>query len=321
MNVWGTLEAMQTSQVTAVILSEVKIHPHLQPRSDRLIPFKDKRRSEKQSEDHSQMLCLALEASEEIELEPIWLAQIPETPEKSITTGLYVIDGHHRLKAYKKAKRIRIPARIQRMDFALAVMASKPANCSGCKLAMHKEQRLDAAWQYLTMIMGRGARPLLPHGESLRTVAGKFGIGHNTVSRMLGALREVRLEEFPPNTRDPGMGWPRWKYVRMPKSIWQTPLEMLPDSARTLRNAEALARRIVNMIENSEPEERALALQMLASEEIPTADPSEAVNFLADAARPYGTHVEYVLSHWNRKKASQVQQLCQNKERMETVEA
>lgn len=303
MNIWATLDAMQAAEVCDVAVLRVKMHSHLQPRSERLIPLKYVGRTKQQSEDHSHALSSALDVSQEVELEPIWLADISAMPEKNIQAGLYVVDGHHRLSAYKKAGRKTIPARILAMDFVTAVIASKPVNCSGCKLLMHREQRFDAAWQYLAVVMERGARPLLPSGESLRTIAGKFGVGHSTVARMLVALSEIRLEEFPPDARDPGTDWPRWKYVRTPKSIWQTPIELLPNEARTLRNAESLARSIASMMENSDPEERALALRMLAAEEVPSLDPTEAVNFLADMARPYGTYAEYVLSHWDRKKA------------------
>lgn len=321
MNLWATLDAMQAAIVRNVALLEVTTHAHLQARSERLVPFKDAGRAKQLSEDHSQVLCAALDASNEVELEPIWLAEIAAEPGKNIEAGLYVADGHHRLNAYIKAGRRTIPARVLSMDFATAVMVSKPVNCQGCKLSMHREERLDAAWQYLAVVMDRGARPLLPHGESLRSVAGKFGIGHQTVSRMLAALRKVSLGEYPPDARDPGTGWPRWKYVRTPKSIWQTPMEMLPDGASTVRKAEELARAIAFMMENTSPEERALALQMLAAEEVPITDPAEAVNFLADVARPYGTYVEYVLSHWDRKKANQTGGLFQNDGRMETAPA
>lgn len=319
MTLWVMLEAMQTAEVCTVALQDVKTHTHLQPRCERLVPYKDTGQTKQRSEDHCQVLCSALDVSQEVELEPIWLANIPDTPEKDIGAGLYVVDGHHRLSAYSKAKRKTIPARILSMDFAAAVIVSKPVNCNGCKLVMHREQRFDATWQYLAAIMERGAKPLLPNGESLRTIAGKFGIGHNTVSRMLKELRKVQLEDYPPATRDPGTDWPRWKYVRIPKSIWQTPLEVLPDEARTLRNAESLARTIASLMENSDPEERALALRMLAAEEVSSPDPTGAVNFLADMARPYGTYVEYVLSHWNRRKASETPILYQNNEHTGTA--
>ncbi|UNK57473.1 ParB N-terminal domain-containing protein [Pseudoxanthomonas daejeonensis] len=319
MNLWTVLDAMQATEVHNVAVSEVRTHAHLQPRSERLLPYKDAGRAKLLSDDHIQVLSSALDVSQEVELEPIWLADIPATPGRNIKAGLYVVDGHHRLSAYNKAERKTIPARILPMNFATAVLVSKPINCSGCKLLMHREQRLDATWQYLAAVMERGARPFLPHGESLRSVAGKFGVGHQTVSRMLVELRKVRLDEYLPDARDPGTDWPRWKYVRTPKSIWQTPIEMLPNEARIVRNAESLARAIAGMMENSSPEERALALQMLAAEEVSSIDPTETVNFLADAARPYGTYVEYVLSHWDRKKASQAEGLSQNERFMETA--
>lgn len=321
MNPRAILDAMQAAEVRDVAVSEVKTHPHLQPRSERLIPYKDAGRAKLLSDDHSQVLCAVLDISQEVELEPIWLADIPATAGRSIEAGIYVVDGHHRLSAYLRAGRKTIPARVLPMNFVSAVIVSKPVNCNGCKLLMHREQRLDAAWQYLASVMDRGTRPLLPNGESLRSIAGQFGIGHQTVSRMLAMLRRVSLGEYPPDARDPGTDWPRWKYVRTPKSIWQTPVEMLPDDARTVRNAESLARAIADLMENSSPEERALALRMLAAEEVSSADSTETVNFLADAARPYGTYVEYVLSHWDKKKARRAEELSQNDGRMETVAA
>ena len=96
---------------------------------------------------------------------------------------------------------------------------------------------------------------------------------------------------------------------------------MLPDEARTLRNAETLAISIAKIMENSGHEERALALRMLAEEQVPTLESTEAVNFLADAARLYGTYLEYVVSHRDRNNARRGRQLCQNDRPMETVEA
>jgi hypothetical protein len=311
-NVWKALDAIQLTVVREISLASVRTHESLQPRSTRLIPFKDLSRMDSLSEDHIQMLSLALESSADLNLEPIWLADVPTTPERGIEPGLYIVDGHHRFSAYRKAKRTEIPARVLPLSFAMAVLLTKPVNCSGCKLSMHREQRLDAAWQYLAIVMEGGARPLLPNGESLRTVAGKFGVGHNTVSRMLRELPKVNRDEFRPDARDPGTGWPRWKYVRMPKSMWQTPLEVLPEEARVAKEAEQLARTIADLMENSSHMARVLALRLLADERITSPDPEEAVNFLAEACRPYGTHVEYVLSHWNNKRAAQAPDVSQN---------
>lgn len=305
MSPWKVIDTMRSIDATHVALQDIRTHKCLQPRNDRLVPYKDAGREKQASDEHVQTLCLVLDASLDTELEPIWLADIPNTPGRQVPAGLYVVDGHHRLAAYKRANRKTIPARVHPLDFTSAVIATKPINCSGCKLRMHREQRLDAAWQYLAVAMERGLRPLLPSGESLRTIAAKFGIGHQTVSRMMVEIRRISLEEYPQATRDPGTDWPLWKYVRTPKSIWQTPIEVLPDGARTARNAESLARAIADIMEKSSPEERALALQLLASQaESGTCEP-EAVNFLADAARPYGTYVEYVLSHWDSKRAAQ----------------
>src|SRR6185312_6206370 len=132
-----------------------------------VVPYADKARTEASSEDHTGTMLLALRASKEVQLEPVLLAEIDG--------GLLVVDGHHRLSAYQRAQRETIPARVTPMGRRMAVMVSKLVNCEGRALAMHREQRAEAAWQYLAEVTRRGALGL-PVGESLRTVWKQFGI-------------------------------------------------------------------------------------------------------------------------------------------------
>lgn len=298
MNIWETLDKLRTAEVCMLPLSDVKTDTCLQPRNSRLVPYKDKGRVEHRSSDHSTMLGLVLDCAQDAQLEPIWVADIPCSLKPDRAGGLYVVDGHHRLTAYKTAKREAIPARVLPMDFATAVLLSKPVNCTGRALDMHREQRLEAVWQYLAAATERGAKSL-PDGESVRVIGRAFGVGHSSVARMQAQLRRVNLDDYPVKTCDPGTGWPHWRYVRQPKSIWQTPSELLPDMERVEREAGRLARIIVDLMDKSSYEARARALEILANEEIEVSDPVDAVNFLADVVRPHGTHVEYVLSHWD----------------------
>lgn len=298
MSIWDVMDQLTAAEVRMLPLSDVRTLPSLQPRNGRLVPFKDCGRVEQRSAEHSTALGLVLDCSRDAQLEPILVADISDDSSPSVATALYVVDGHHRLAAYQAAKREAIPARVLQMSLATAVLVSKPINCTGRSLEMHREQRLDAAWQYLAAVTKRGASAL-PDGESTRTVARSFGIGHNTVARMLAELSGVDLKDFPPGTRDAGTDWPCWRYVRQPKSPWQTSLELLPDDEKVQRVAMKLARSIVDLMDKSCPLSRARALEILAHEEIEVSGSIEAVDFLAKAVRPHGTCVELVLSQWD----------------------
>lgn len=241
------------------------------------VPVRDKGRIEQCREQHIATLRLALEASEQTQLDPVWIADIGHA--EPVAPGLYLVDGHHRLTAYKLAGRDAIPASILPMDWHVAVAVSKLVNCTGRSLALHNEQCRDAAWQYLAILTNRGANEP-PKGESLRSVAGRFGISKNTVSSMLTYLPRVVPTEFHPLAIDPGTGWPRWRYVREANKPWQTNLPT-SDQQQLDRDAERVARNIVKLVDDSSPAVRVRALEMLANDEVHATDQLASVELLA----------------------------------------
>ena len=168
MTVKQALQQLRTANVQTLPLSALKTDDALQPRVIRMVPFKAQGGVEGRSEEHIGSMRLALEASHSIQLKPVLVAEIEGS--------LFVVDGHHRLKAYKQAKRETIPARVCPMDLQRAVLVSKLVNCIERALPMHSEQRLDAAWQYLAAVSDRGSREMPP----VRTIVGLFGIGYGT---------------------------------------------------------------------------------------------------------------------------------------------
>ena len=277
------LERLKSVQAKLVPLRDILTNPAMQPRVERMIPIRDTGRAKESSERHICTFRQVLESLEGNELEPILIAFITErTP--ILEPGLYVVDGHHRLKAYERTGREAIPARILPMDCRTAVMVSKLVNCTGRSLEMHPEQCRDAAWQYLADVTQRGAAEL-PKGESLRSVAARYGISKGTVSSMLAYLPSVELKGFHPMTIDPGTGWPRWRYVREAGKGWHTSLPATPGE-RFNREAEKAARQAAKFVETYAPAIRARALEMLANDEVYSRHQVETVEFLSVIGSP-----------------------------------
>jgi len=220
---------------------------------------------------------LALEGAQGIQLEPVLVADIKG--------GLFVVDGHHRLKAYSLALRQTIPARVCPMRRCEAVLASKLVNVSARALEMHREQRADAAWQYLTTVTRIGADGL-PKGESLRTVAGLFGIGKDTVRTMLCRLPKVNPKEYSEASYDPGTGFPRWRYVREAGAGWQDMESKMTPEQLTQHEAEKLAKKLGALIEKASPRAVQRALEMLANEAKLAANNADMLTLLAEIAEP-----------------------------------
>ncbi|OOX17729.1 DNA-binding protein [Xanthomonas campestris pv. azadirachtae] len=278
----AVMEQFRHASTRLIPLSDIRTHDALQPRVARLVPFKDKGRAEESSEQHIATLRLVLEAAENKQLDPIWLADIGSA--EPVETGLYVVDGHHRLRAYQQAGRKQVPAGVLALDWRTAPVVSKLVNCTGRSLALHNEQRRDAAWQYLAALTQQGTIEL-PAGESLRSVAARFGISKNTVSSMLANLSHVIAAEFHALAIDPGTGWPRWRHVREAKNPWQTSLTS-SDQRQLDREAEKVARHIVKLVDGSSPAVRARALEMLANDEVVATDQLASVELLAHFSPP-----------------------------------
>ncbi|WP_186759866.1 ParB/RepB/Spo0J family partition protein [Luteimonas wenzhouensis] len=238
-----------------VSLGRIKQADAYQPRNVRLAPYKQRGRLEEASAEH--VADLTAKLSDGRDLEPLLLARVDGS--------LYLIDGHHRLTAYRRAGRASAPARIRESTKAEALMASKAANCDGVKLPMHVEQRREAAWQYLAMLTDNGRREL-PPGVSLRAIARIFGAGKDTVARMRKKLPEVNPKDFTAAACDPGTGWPQWKHVRG-NTFRDLQLEM-PEGERLARQAERLASKLGKEIDRYGLDAFLLSLRLLRNEAI-----------------------------------------------------
>lgn len=206
-----SLDWWQEIEPSLVDIGKLEEEQELQPRVLRVIPFRDKTTYKTNSAKLIGELEGALRASRSAQLTPLLVAEVDGR--------FLVVDGHHRLAAYRRAKRKKVPVRVSIMSMRTAIQLSKLANCGQATLQVHNEQKREAAWQWLAHVTDRGAHPYLPNGVTFRDVAGYFGAGvsKSTVQSMLRAVPLVQLSEFREEACDPGTGWPRWKYVRSPK--------------------------------------------------------------------------------------------------------
>lgn len=196
----------ETAGVPAVLveIGRVRTHAALQPRDPLLLKQRERVRQEQQCELHVHDMAALLKSDPSIELAPLALADVEGT--------LYVVDGHHRLKAYKRAKRASVPAIVEAMTLRQASHASKLANVTHTQLEMLPAQKRNALWHHLAAITMGGTLPL-PRGVSQRSLNGRFGSSLDTVQRMLKRLPEVDHTTFPPEHCDGITGWPHWRFV------------------------------------------------------------------------------------------------------------
>lgn len=246
------LAQLLAAPVQRLKVAAVRTDEQYQPRVMKLVPHRKQTGITTRTDEHIGTMKLALEASEHTELDPVLVALVEGEP--------FIVDGHHRLAAYKRAGRETIPARACLMSRMAAVMASKVANCTSRALEMHPEQRRDAGWHYLAEATHRGSTGL-PAGESLRTVAALFGIGKNTVASMLHSLPRVDLTQYSPEACDPGTHFPRWCYVKAFQSGWRGYTEDFTMDKRLELQADRLAEKIGNLLEQADPrvQQRAIA--------------------------------------------------------------
>ncbi|MGN6383167.1 MAG: ParB N-terminal domain-containing protein [Dyella sp.] len=284
MTVDRTLQRLQAAQVQRLPLSSIETDEALQPREGKLIPFREQTRAERRSEEHIGTMRLALEAAQSIDLEPVLVAEI--------ASRRFIVDGHHRLKAYQQAKRTTIPARVLPMGRGEAVLVSKLVNCTERALEMHPEQRRDAAWQYIAATARRGAdgeAATLAPGDSYRSIRGRFGIGKDTVPKMLRKLSGLNPSGFPAEKCDPGTGFPRWKAVKDWRVLdEEDELSNSPVSADQWTQLEAInvARKLGTVQSGTTPAAWKLGLELFAKEAKLEAADGDIQDFLADIADP-----------------------------------
>lgn len=225
-------------QARAVNVAELRTHPALQARDPAQLKQRERVRQEQQSELHIRDMALLLKADPGAELVALDAADVEG--------ALYIVDGHHRLAAYRRAKRETVPVRVRRMSLAEASHASKLANIGHTKIEMRPEQKRNALWHHLR-VLTRERLGELPPGVSQRSLSGTFGVSLDTVQRMLARLPEVVPEEYPAEHRDAITGWPHWRFVK--RSIRAELYQAMAPEARVRWQADKYKRKLAKLWE------------------------------------------------------------------------
>ena len=228
-------------EVTHVPLGTIKTHPALQPRDPELLKQRERVRQEEQSALHVHDMAQLLMADPKAELVPLKLAEVDGV--------LYVVDGHHRLMAYRRAKRETVPAHVAAMTLREASHASKLANITHTKLEMRPAQKRNALWHHLAAITHGGTLGL-PAGTSQRSLQGHFGVALDTVQRMLRRLPEVDPTTYPPEHCDAITGWPHWRYVG--RSVRSAMYQEMSVDARTEWQARKYLKKLLKLWEQTD---------------------------------------------------------------------
>lgn len=193
--------------------SEILRDERLQPRIIRNEIFKNQGPLERTLEKHVDDMVASLASSKKHQLTPILVAQIEGKQ--------YIVDGHHRWKAYRRVKRD-IPARVLNTSWRVAVGVSRIVNCQGQTLGLTTEQRSEQCWQFLMELTNNGSTLVAP-AYSCRRLAKEFNIrSQDTVAKMKrrillsvdGSKPLPTADDVTEHDLDLHTGAARWRHVR-----------------------------------------------------------------------------------------------------------
>lgn len=210
-------------------------------------------------------------------LDPVllWLA----TGEDS--TKLILLDGWHRLAAYKAAKwSDAVPAIVLTGDRRAALLAALGGN-SRFVLPMTKDERMDAAWRLVR-------EPVEPRFK-VREVANLSGVGKRTVDQMRKRWAEMAAASMTPTGE--------WWRDRRDTPEWEgDPADMFTDEERA-KEVTALAKDIRDLLDRRKHPERRILLDSGAVDDaICEALGSYRMRLLADYSGEDGEDI----SEWQR---------------------
>lgn len=199
----GLVDRWEAITPQDVALRELKTDPRLQPRDPGLIRHTVDRLGNQDSlTELVEVLATCLRKIPDYVVRPILVADTGE--------GLFVVDGHHRVKAFSRARRSTIPACVLKAPLRTAMAAARLANCRGSTVPLHRDEVKEAVWEVLSELLRYGTRgweAASKSGYSYRVIEDMFGaqVGRDTIQRMVHAVPVARELGHSKNS------WPRWR--------------------------------------------------------------------------------------------------------------
>jgi hypothetical protein len=253
------LETWREVEAITVTIGSIKTDEGFQPRNPRLTFARHAANEKRESERQIHRLRDKLTADASYQLDPLLVAMIDGKR--------YVVDGHHRLHAYRRAMRRLVPVRERPMTRQHAALLAQLVNLDGTKLPMTAGQNGEAAWQYIASVTDRGRLKLAEVGTSAHKVASMFGIGSSSVDRMVRGLantrEQVEANQYSHQACNPATGWPLWKYARgYGAGLW----DQGDDSTRQQAKVSKCARALAKLREEFDAETIRQAMELLRKE-------------------------------------------------------
>lgn len=256
-NLRSVLLLWKDLEVQDVPLPMIKTRPDLQPRNPMLISgVTERMRRIETLKDSVENITHSLKQDANHNAPPVWLV--------SLHTGLYLVDGHHRLHAYQKAKRQTIPAQILRHEQGeqKAILASRLINTTGSRIGLHPTEIREAAWSTISELMKFGARSweqVQHQGHSVRSICAAFGNGISIGSVHSMTKYVPRIAKHPDVMKSE---WPTWRgaiAILKPSSSEAHPPE--EDERRRAESFERLKQRYISVGQNVDAGTRMIAFR------------------------------------------------------------
>ncbi len=193
-----------------VVIDAIVAVDGLQFRDTTAIAFARKGAAEAASRTMVSNMKMQLVTEPARELDPVLVAKVGKR--------LVIVDGHHRLNAYRRARRETIPCRIRKATMREALQVARVTNLDQTKLPMDGAQARKCVWQAIGEYTAKGTRGA---GCSARSIARTYGgVARTTVDTML-----LRVAAMPAGweqlERNPISGWPTWAPYGRPYSPQQ----------------------------------------------------------------------------------------------------
>lgn len=254
-NLEEALERWRELPPRHIPLDAIHTDEAFQPRLLAALPVKDRDRERCRSAEHVIHLRNTLEARPD---------PFPGVLLGEIESKLYMVDGHHRLKAHAALKRSAILACVMAMTRESAIALSKLVNIGPISLALHNSQLQECCFQEIGRRLEYGARPnaVLP---SQRRLGAMFQVPAATVQRQIVRARELKTAEWTTASCFPGTPWPLWRHARGPG---RRCFDDTPADVRKWHRAERLAARLQKAIaQEGDADVVTLAIRILRDEQ------------------------------------------------------